>query len=51
MFFCASGEMADTLDLGSSAFGCKGSSPFLRTTLMINLVLIFFFNNNDNIPV
>lgn len=35
--------MADTLDLGSSAFGCKGSSPFLRTTLMINLVLIFFF--------
>ena len=28
---CGRGGMADTLDLGSSAARCKGSSPFART--------------------
>jgi len=26
-------ELVDALDLGSSAFGCRGSSPLSRTTV------------------
>jgi hypothetical protein len=34
-------ELVDALDLGSSAFGREGSSPFIRISLSLNLGMTF----------
>ena len=39
MFLRGCGEMADTLDLGSSAERRGGSSPFIRTILRLNMIV------------
>ena len=36
-------KLVDTLDLGSSASRCEGSSPFARTKKKLQLVLRLFY--------
>ena len=44
-------KLVDTLDLGSSASRCEGSSPFARTKKKLLIVekLFYFMNINDTI--
>ncbi len=48
-------ELADALDLGSSAFGCAGSTPVIRTKLEICLIQFvsnfFYFEDREYNPL